>query len=284
MRKAGKQTRRDIFKVAGYASAGAAAALASGSATSLAAEKKAPRWAMVMDLRRCTGVRACTVACKSEYDTPLGSWNTVVKEVAYGNYPDRKKDFLPRLCNHCEGAKDDGGPPCVKICPENVSGDRAKYVTPSGDKIRYRTGATYKRPDGVIMFDNSLCIGCGKCIDACPYGARSFNQRLTSGKDKGKNGISKCSFCAHRIDNGVEPACVNTCPNDARIFGDLNDPASEVAKLVKKHKLMEKSKETTLLADEGTLPQVFYIDPNGSVKRYSITKENKMEQFRDMIV
>ncbi len=277
-------SRRDVLKTAGAIALGAVAASAFKAGEAVAAEKKAPRLAMVIDLRRCTGCRTCTVACKSEFDVPLDSWNAVVKEVEMGKYPNVKKDFLPRLCNHCAGDDKDGVPPCVKVCPEKESGVRMKFKTPDGKKIRYRTGATYKRPDGVIMFDNALCIGCGKCIKDCPYGARSFNKRLVSGKSKLDNGITKCTFCAHRIDQGVIPACSNACPNNARIFGDLNDPDSEVSRLAKEFKLLGNTKKTTLLPEKGTVPMVFYIDPNGSLGAYKITEKNKMAEFRDKIV
>jgi len=273
-------SRRDALKAGGALAVAAASAVAGIARKAEAAENKAPRWAMILDLRRCTGVRACVSACKAEFDVPLGSWRTVVREVEIGAYPGVTKEFLPRLCNHCEGSAQDGVPPCVKICPENASGERMKFKTGDGGTIRYKTGATYKRPDGMIMFDNSLCIGCGKCIDGCPYGARSFNLRLKSGKDPQKNAIVKCSFCQHRVDNGVAPACVNTCPTGARIFGDLNDPGSEVARLAKQFKLVEHSAETTLLAEEGTVPQVFHIDPGKALSKYKITKDNKADEFR----
>ncbi len=277
-------SRREMLMTAGVLAVGAASTGILSVKEAVAAEAKAPRWAMVIDIRRCTGCRTCTVACKAEFDTPLGSWNAVVKEVEMGEYPDINKDFIPRLCNHCEGNKKDGEPPCVKYCPEKASGGRAKFITPDGRKIRYRKGSTYRRPDGMIMYDNSLCIGCGKCIKHCPYGARSFNKRLTAGKSPLDNGISKCSFCQHRVDKGVEPSCVNACPNNARIFGDLNDPGSEVSQLAKKFNLIKNRVDTTLLAEEGTLPHVFYIDPNDALGHYKITKENKMAEFRDQIL
>ncbi len=277
-------SRRQLLKRSGAVAIGAVAAGALGVKPALAAKKKkAPRWAMVLDLRRCTGCRTCTLACKAEYATPLDSWRAVVKDVEIGGYPDIQMDFLPRLCNHCEGNEKDGFPPCVKVCPEFPK-NRRVFITPEGKKIRSRDGATYKRPDGMIMYDVSMCIGCGKCIDACPYGVRSFNKRLPSGKEPEKNAIVKCSFCVHRVDNGVEPACVTACPNTARIFGDLKEPGSEVFKLAKEFGLLKKSEKTTLLPGEGTRPQVFYIDPKGSLSRYRITKKNKMAEFRDKIV
>ncbi len=277
-------SRREMLRTASVLAVGAASTGILSVKEAVAAEAKAPRWTMVIDIRRCKGCRTCTVACKAEFDTPLGSWNSVVKDVEQGEYPDIKKDFIPRLCNHCEGNEKDGEPPCVKDCPEKASGERAKFITSDGKKIRYRKGATYRRPDGMIMYDNSLCIGCGKCIKNCPYGARSFNKRLISGKSPLDNGISKCSFCQHRVDKGVEPSCVNACPNNARIFGDLNDPGSEVSKLAERFNLTDNVVESTLLFEEGTQPQVYYIDPNKSLGMHKITKKNKLAEFRDQMV
>jgi tetrathionate reductase subunit B len=191
-----------------------------------------------------------------------------------GKYPNTQKVFLPMRCNHCEGNKADGVPPCVKVCPEYPK-ERQKFVTPDGKKIRYRDGATYKRPDGLILYKNHLCIGCGKCIDKCPYGARTYNKMLIAGKDKTKNGITKCSSCQHRIDQGVEPACSNICQGRARIFGDLNDPNSEVAKLAKEFKLLETREKTTILPDQDTVPMNFYIDPHGALKSKKVKKVYK---------
>ena len=276
-------SRRQLLKRSGAVAIGAVAAAAIGVKPAGAAKKKkVKRWAMVIDLRRCTGCRTCTLACKAEYEVPLDSWNAVVKDVEVGSYPNISVDFLPRLCNHCEGNETDKMPPCVKICPEFPK-DRKVFITAEGKKIRYRDGATYKRPDGMIMYDLSMCIGCGKCIEECPYGARSFNKRLMSGKDPEKPAIVKCSFCVHRVDNGVEPACVTACPNDARIFGDLTDPKSAVSKLVKEFELIKNRGQSTLLSEEATFPNVFYIDPEGVLSRYRITKENKMAEFRDKI-
>ncbi len=268
-------TRRQVLKGAGAFGLAAAAGLVPvGRATAARRRAKAPRWAMVFDLRRCVGCRACTVACKAEYDVPLGTWNTVVNEEMVGKYPDTKKPFLPIRCNHCEGNKEDTVPPCVKDCPEYPK-ERQKYITPDGKKIRYRDGATYKRPDGLILNKNEYCTGCGKCIKACPYGARAFNERIKSGKDSTKNGITKCTSCQHRIDKGVVPACVNICPSRARVFGDLNDPNSEVSKLAKEFNLVKERGKTTLLPGEDTVPMNFYIDPDNALKTKMATKKYK---------
>ena len=269
--------RRDVLKGAG-AAAVATAALATPIENAKAA-KTAPRWAMVMDLRKCIGCRACTVACKSENDVSLGRFRTVVQERTWGTFPNTKKGFLPIMCNHCEGNKEDGIPPCVKECPE-YPGERMTFKTADGQKIRYRGGATYKRPDGLILIDSELCIGCGKCIDACPYGVRSFNPFVKAGKKPEKQAVDKCDMCKERIANGIDPSCVNTCQGRARIFGDLNDPNSEVAKLVKEHDLAK----NVLLPDEGTNPHVFYIDPDNMLKQiYQQRKKGKLDHYVDLI-
>jgi tetrathionate reductase subunit B len=250
----------------------------------VAARAKAPRWAFIVDLRRCIGCRACTIACKAEFNVPLGAFRAAVYEEVTGKFPNSEKLFLPRLCNHCEGNEEDKVPPCVKECPEYPK-DRREFVVPDGKKIRYRGGATYKRPDGLILFDNKLCTGCGKCIEACPYGARNWDKSLLSGKDSTKNGITKCNFCEHRIAKGVTPSCVNICPGRARFFGDLNEPASEVSKLNKKFGLVEKHNETTLLPGENTVPMCFYIDSQGALSKMAAAKQKfeKNDAILDVI-
>jgi len=272
--------RRDVLKGAGVVAAGSAALATPVRKAEAAAE--APRWAMVMDLRKCIGCRACTVACKSENDVSLGRFRTVIQEKTYGTFPDTKKVFLPIMCNHCEGKEEDKVPPCVKACPE-YPGERLTYMTPDGKKIRYRGGATYKRPDGLILIDKELCIGCGKCIDGCPYGVRSFDPFVKAGKKPEKQAVDKCDFCKQRLDNGVEPACVNTCQGKARIFGDLNDPESEVSKLVKEHGL--KNPDNVLLPEEGTRPNVFYIDPDNVLKAAYTKQREKgnLDHYMDLI-
>ena len=271
--------RRDVLKGAGVVAAGSAA-LATPIKKAEAA-RKAPRWAMVMDLRKCIGCRACTVACKSENGVSLGRFRTVIQEKTFGTFPNTTKAFLPIMCNHCEGNDEDKIPPCVKACPE-YPGERMTYETPDGKKIRYRGGATHKRPDGMILIEKELCIGCGKCIDACPYGVRSFDPFVKAGKKPEKQAVDKCDFCRHRVENGIEPACVNTCQGKARIFGDLNDPESEVSKLVKEHGL--KNPDNVLLPKEGTRPHVFYIDPDNVLKAtYTKRTKGKLDHYMDQI-
>ena len=265
-------SRRQLLKGAGIAAVGTTASLMPAGKASAASRDKAPRWAFIVDMRRCVGCRACTVACKAEYQTPLGAFRAAVYEEIVGKYPQAERHFLPRLCNHCEGNQEDQIPPCVKDCPEYPK-DRRKFKTSDGKTIRYRGGATYKRPDGMILFDNQFCTGCGKCIKACPYGARNFNRSLVSGKDSTKNGITKCSFCQHRVDNGVVPACVNICPNEARSFGDLKDPESKVSKLVAEFDLLNTRDQSTLLSAENTMPMVFYIDPGRAMAKMTVAKQ-----------
>ena len=278
--KQGNISRRQFLGTTGVAVAGTVT-LAVPSAIR-AQEKQAPRWGMVMDLRKCIGCRACTVACKAENNVSLGRFRAVIQEETFGTFPDTQKAFLPLMCNHCEGNEKDGVPPCVKACPE-YPGKRMTYITPGGKKIRYRGGATYKRPDGMILVDKELCIGCGKCIDACPYGVRSFDPFVKAGGDPEKQAADKCDLCVHRVDNGLEPACVNTCQGRARIFGDLNDPDSQVSRLVKEHNL--DNDDHVLLPEKGTRPRLYYIDPDGLLKKlYTARKKGKLDHFVDQVV
>lgn len=185
------------------------------------------RWAMVVDLRRCIGCMACVSACKAEYDVPLGVWRTTVKVKDTGTYPNVRRNFMPRLCNHCDN------PPCVRNCP---------------------TGATYKHEDGFVLQHYERCIACRTCIAACPYNARFVLPRNRT--RVGINGVvDKCTFCDHRVEKGLLPACVQTCLGRSRIFGDVNDPNSEVARLV------ATEKSVVLKPEKGTRPQVYYIRP-----------------------
>jgi Fe-S-cluster-containing dehydrogenase component/coenzyme F420-reducing hydrogenase gamma subunit len=218
------------------------------------------RWGMVIDLRKCIGCQACTVACKAENLTPQGvHWNRVLK-VEDGEYPNTKRLFIPLPCMHCED------PSCVAVCP---------------------TGASYKRPDGIVMIDYDRCIGCMYCIGACPYGVRTYIDEVKpyfpsgglSQIEQYRNGehrsgvVEKCDFCIQRVENGLEPACVQTCPPRARYFGDLDDPQSEVSRIVKARNAVQ------LLRESNTNPSVYYIPPPNmtleqfnSLTHQSITK------------
>ncbi|KKM09599.1 4Fe-4S ferredoxin [Clostridiales bacterium PH28_bin88] len=185
---------------------------------------------MVIDLRRCIGCEACGVACKVENGVPVGVYRSWVNETETGKFPKVKNRFLPRLCNHC------ADPKCVSVCP---------------------TGATFQREDGIVAINQEKCVGCGLCVKACPYNARFLHPEKTNASKL--KVVDKCTFCAHRVEEGMKPACVNTCPAGARIFGDLNDPNSEVAKLVAGNKVQQFHPET------GLKPQVFYIESEVNV-------------------
>jgi len=282
MGKKNELTRRDLLKTGGtVVAATAATGLLPAEAE---AAKGGERWAFVVDLRRCVGCRTCTVSCKAEYNVPLGRWNAVVKTVDWGTFPTNRRAFVPKLCNHCAGESEKGVPPCVEKCPEAKSGKRMKL-----GKERYRTGATYKRPDGMILIDMDLCIGCYKCIDACPYGARYIDPAVKLKRaDREKDlGIGKCTFCEHRVANGIEPSCVQACPHSARTFGDMNDSGSKVSKLINQFGLDKNRGKSTLLDQEKTAPHVFYIDTDGVLSHYSFdhkNKEKRLAEFRDNII
>ncbi len=175
-------------------------------------------FAWVIDQTSCIGCHACTTACKAENDVPLGVNRTWVKYVERGTFPDTRRDIAVLRCNHC------AEPPCVEVCP---------------------TTAMFKRPDGIVDFDTSRCIGCKACIQACPYDSIYI--------DPQEHVAEKCNFCAHRVDQGLLPACVVVCPTESLIFGDIEDPASRAAQIIA-------SKRTTVRRPEqGTRPQAFYV-------------------------
>jgi Fe-S-cluster-containing dehydrogenase component/formate-dependent nitrite reductase membrane component NrfD len=155
------------------------------------------RYGFAIDQRTCIGCHACTVACKTEHEIPLGQFRTWVKYVDTGSYPDTTRSFGVMRCNHCTDA------PCVKICP---------------------TQALFKRDDGIVDFDGDRCIGCKSCMQACPYDAIYI--------DADTNTAAKCNMCAHRVDQDLEPACVVVCPTHSIWVGDLDDPTSGIARLV----------------------------------------------------
>lgn len=182
-------------------------------------KKNKVQYGMLIDLRRCIGCQACTVACKAEADVPMGVSRSWVEYVEKGRYPNVGRSFLPRLCNHCTD------PHCIRVCP---------------------TGATYKRPqDGLVVIDQGVCIGCMYCAQACPYNMRFLNP-VTRFADK-------CDMCIHRVSKGLVPSCVNTCQGRARIFGDVNDPTSEI------HRLIATNPVSVIRETYGTQPNVYYI-------------------------
>ncbi|PTW62075.1 tetrathionate reductase subunit B [Breoghania corrubedonensis] len=219
--------RRDFLRSIGTVTMGAAASVAGASSparsatdTAGAAAAKGPHHGMVVDLRKCIGCQACTVACIMENDVPEGAFRThvsVYEIVREGKDP--AMAMLPRLCNHCDE------PACVPVCP---------------------VGATFKQEGtGEVLVDASRCVGCGYCVQACPYDARFINEETQV--------ADKCTFCFHRTSAGLLPACVETCVGGARNFGDLNDPDSVVSKLLAENAV------AVLRPEMKTHPNVFYI-------------------------
>jgi molybdopterin-containing oxidoreductase family iron-sulfur binding subunit len=209
------------------------------------------KWVMVIDLRKCSGCDACTIACKAENQLPPGVVYRPVVEEVVGTYPNVRRRFLPRPCMQCEK------PPCTPVCP---------------------VGATWRREDGVVAIDYEKCIGCRYCLAACPYSARTFDsgeyytdgtparqpyeEQVSPEYDDGlrrANGDSpignarKCHFCLHRLEAGMLPACVTSCIGHATYFGDANDPRSLVAELIGRPEARRLKEEL------GTKPRVYYL-------------------------
>jgi molybdopterin-containing oxidoreductase family iron-sulfur binding subunit len=219
------------------------------------------RWVMVIDLRKCVGCHACTIACVAENKLPPGVVYRPVLEEEIGTYPNVTRRFTPRPCMQCDN------PPCVPVCPVN---------------------ATWKRVDGIVVIDYEQCIGCRYCITACPYGARTFDFGATytegtplgvepllgrqeaAGYEVGPNfeygqpwprhgeaspigNTRKCHFCLHRIERGLLPECVTTCIGRATFFGDANDPTSLVSELIGRPNVVRLKEEL------GTEPKVYYL-------------------------
>jgi Fe-S-cluster-containing dehydrogenase component len=156
-----------------------------------------------------------------ENHVPTGLYNYriwVAEKPVRGDFPVLKRSFQPSQCQQCDN------PPCVHVCP---------------------TSASYKAEDGVVLVDHKRCILCKSCMTACPYDARYVNAEIEA--------IDKCTFCYHRLPEGRKPACVETCPPKVRVFGDLNDPESEVSKLLVEHETFN------LKPEKGTKPKLYYI-------------------------
>jgi len=211
-------------------------------------------WRFVVDIRKCIGCGSCLRACKAENNVPLQpeynrTWvERYVVDQAENVYVDspnagydgfkseymnlkyrdldiRTTFFVPKLCNHCDK------PPCVAVCP---------------------VGATYQNSEGVILVNRNACIGCRYCVQACPYGARYFHPTLKI--------VDKCTWCYHRISNGLVPACVETCPTGARMFGDIRDPNSSVSRAIQ-------GEATGILKPElGNQNKVYYLGMDKGVK------------------
>lgn len=198
------------------------------------------RYGMVIDLERCVGCNSCTLACRMEQGTPAGVLYHQVKKYEIGTYPSAKLRFLPMPCMHC------ADPACLKVCP---------------------TGATHQQEDGLVLIDEHKCIGCKCCILACPYGSRHYLGELVNyyggssptpyeevkRRNFKKGTVVKCNFCAQRLLKGLLPACVETCPAQARYFGDLDDPDSEVSRLI------ADCHGTPYREEFGTRPSVYYL-------------------------
>src|SRR4051794_20761999 len=178
-----------------------------------------PTFGFLIDNRKCIGCHACTVACKSEHEVPIGVDRTWVKYIEKGEFPNTRRMFTVMRCNHCDWA------PCVTICP---------------------TTALYKRADGIIDFNNERCIGCKACMQACPYDALYI--------DPESNTAAKCNYCTHRVEVGLEPSCVIVCPERAIVAGDLDDPVSEISRLINRFPTQVRKPE------KGTKPKLYYID------------------------
>lgn len=212
------------------------------------------KWVMVIDLQKCIGCKACTVACNTENNLPPGVLYRPVMEEERGTFPHVRRTFIPRPCMHCDN------PPCVEVCPVK---------------------ATTKRPDGIVDMDYSVCIGCRNCMAACPYGARTFDfgdfhgrgtpeimayetrPVMEYGKEWNRSpktnsspvgNVRKCHFCLHRLHAGMLPSCVTTCLGAGVFFGDLNNKASLVSEL-----LGSKRNTMRLKEELGTKPSVFYL-------------------------
>ncbi len=209
------------------------------------------RYVMIADLRRCVGCQTCTAACKEANGTPPGvQWRRVL-DIEAGKYPDVSRVFVPSGCQHCSN------PPCMEVCPSTATG---------------------QRPDGLVTIDYDLCIGCAYCIMACPYEARykvdepnyAFGETPTESEklNMGKHEIgvvTKCTFCIDRIDSGLAkglkpgtdpeatPTCVQGCISGALRFGDIEDPESDVSKLLKENKWFQ------MHESEGTNPGFYYL-------------------------
>lgn len=167
-----------------------------------------PRYAMVVDTKRCVGCNACVLACKSENQVPEGFCRDWIVEEIRGTFPALTAEIRSERCNHCSNA------PCVDNCP---------------------TGASHIEEGGIVLVNHGKCTGCKACMAACPYDARYVHP---------EGYVDKCTFCIHRVKEGKDPACVSICPTSTLHFGDLDDPYSEVSTLVRERRSKVKNPET----------------------------------------
>ena len=175
------------------------------------------RYAMAIDTKKCVGCSDCVVACQTENNVPVGYCRDWISETVEGTYPDLAIEIRSERCNHCENA------PCVRCCP---------------------TGASQVVDGGIVITVADDCIGCGACIESCPYEARYTHP---------DGYVDKCTFCLHRVKEGQSPACVAVCPTKCMYFGDVDDANSEISKLLRTRKLK------TLAPEAGTDPHIFYL-------------------------
>ena len=172
---------------------------------------------MAIDTRKCVGCSDCVIACQTENNIPLGYARDWITETVEGTYPDLSIEIRSERCNHCENA------PCVRCCP---------------------TGASQVAEGGIVITVADECIGCGACIESCPYEARYTHP---------DGYVDKCTFCLHRVKEGQLPACVEVCPTKCMYFGDIEDPNSEISQILKTRK------QKTLAPEAGTNPHIFYL-------------------------
>jgi len=248
-------TRREFLKRSALGAVGGAVAAQAAVASATTPARK-HHWGMVIDTRRCIGCEACVIACKIENQTPPGVYYTIVTREPLPGSTSGKPVFMTKPCFHCDD------PPCTKVCPVN---------------------ATFKRAsDGIVVVDYDRCIGCRYCIVACPYGARWFDfgddyaltpergdtispeygqYRVRTEDGSPVGNVRKCSFCLHLQDEAGEydqaagrwPACAKTCPTKAIHFGDLDDPDSEVSRILRERNGIRLKEEL------GTEPSVYYL-------------------------
>jgi molybdopterin-containing oxidoreductase family iron-sulfur binding subunit len=257
LQKLGNDRREFLKQITLVGMATMTAGILSGCGSNkLAGGAKNVKWGMIIDLKRCVGCKACTVACKVENHTPPGVSYNVVMEEEHGTYPHNKRVFIPRPCMHCEKSS------CTLVCPVK---------------------ATYHREDGIVVVDYDKCIGCRYCIAACPYGARSFDfgENYTEDisnpwetqpspeygqyrhREKGASpygNVRKCTFCLHRIYNGIAPACSTTCMAHAIHFGNMADPEGKcMAHGENLHELLATRSYMRLKEEVGNEPRVYYL-------------------------